>query len=267
MRSRVVFMGIALAFAGVALALLVVGSGLFQPRNEAPAPPPGHPRAVPGGGGTSQTGPLWADLEAYRRRCARLNARGAWARVLYEAHKEMTRGDPEAVTAAVTLNQSTPPKLVLHRAGATAEPGVVVSCHVQAQLSASRYEFDVDAKDWVERSLETADIARWEWMVTPKVCGTQTIVLSVQPIVTVKAPAGTKEPPVPGKAPNVQQYEMRVHVNVPWTERPQETMSRLAATFKVAEGAVKALTGLIVAVLALLGVLGIRSWRKKRATS
>jgi hypothetical protein len=191
---------------------------------------------------------------------------GAKARVLYEARKEMTRGDADTVTAAVTLDQSVPRDKVLHRRDdATAEePGLVVSCRIQARLNASHYQFEVSDKGWVARSLLTADTAHWSWYVTPKIGGTHTLVLDVRPILTLN---NTETERVSAEASNVQEYETSVHVRVPWTERPQETMSRLAATFKVAEGLVKAITLLIVALVALGAALGIRGRQRKRRAS
>jgi hypothetical protein len=58
----------------------------------------------------------------------------------------MTRGDSDAVAAAVTVNLSTPPDRVLRRTGAADEPGLVVSCRIQAELTASKYQFEVDNK-------------------------------------------------------------------------------------------------------------------------
>jgi hypothetical protein len=192
---------------------------------------------------------------------------------VYEPRKEMTRGSPAPVTAAVTLERSALPSKVLRRPGAAEETGVVVSCLLQARLTASKYQFDLDEKGWIERSFLTTDTARWSWYATPKVGGTHTLVLNVRPIVKLR-PTDDKTRSLasikgvnPAEDSNVQQYETSVHVNVPWTERPQETMSRLAATFKIAESLVAALTALIVAVVALGAVLGIRSRRNKRATS
>jgi hypothetical protein len=54
---------------------------------------------------------------------------------------------------------------------------------------------------------------------------------------------------------------------VPWTERPQETMARLASTLKVAEGLVKAMTLLTLALVAFGAALGIRRRRTRRATA
>ena len=177
----------------------------------------------------------------------------------------MTRGDSEVVRAAVTLNQSTPPNRVLHRTGAAEEPGLVVSCRVQAELTASKYQFELDETGWVQRSLYTADTARWSRYVTPKVGGTHTLTLKLRPIVKVQREDRTTKASVSAENSNVQEYETSAHVMVPLTERPQETMSRLAATFKVAESLVTALTALVAAVIALGAVLGIR--RKKRAAA
>jgi hypothetical protein len=186
--------------------------------------------------------------------------------VLYEARKEMTRGDTDTVTAAVTLDQSVPRDKVLHRRDdvTAEEPGLVVSCRIQARLNASQYQFEVGDKGWVARSLLTTDTAHWSWYVTPKIGGTHTLVLDVRPILTLN---NTETEQVSAEVSNVQEYETSVHVRVPWTERPQETMSRLAATFKVAEGLVKAITLLMVALVALGAALGIRGRQRKRSAS
>ena len=186
--------------------------------------------------------------------------------MLYEARKKMTRGDTDTVTAAVTLDQSVPRVKVLHRRDdvTAEEPGLVVSCRIQARLHASHYQFEVGDESWVARSLLTTDTARWSWYVTPKIGGTHTLVLDVRPILTLN---NTETEQVSAEASNVQEYETSVHVRVPWTERPQETMSRLAATFKVAEGMVRAITLLIVALVALGAALGIRGRQRKRRAS
>jgi hypothetical protein len=178
----------------------------------------------------------------------------------------MTRGDAGTVTAAVTLDQSVPREKVLHRSNdVTAEErGLVVSCRIEARLSPSHYQFDVREKGWVARSLLTSNTARWTWYVTPKVGGTHTILLEMRPILTLRN-AGSDE--VSAETASVQQYETSVRVKVPWTERPQETMSRLAATFKVAEGLVRAMTLLLVALLSLAAALRVRARRKRRTAA
>jgi hypothetical protein len=203
-----------------------------------------------------------AGLGSYERRCARLNAQGARARVLYEPRTKMSRGRSDLVTAAVTLDQRAPPDQILKRPGAAEEPGVVVSCRIQAKLRSAPHVFELDPNGWVARSLLTVDTTRWSWYVTPKVGGTHTLVLLIRPIVRAR-PVGSAEPvSVSEVESDVQEYETRVHVSVPWTERPQETMSRLAATFNVAESLVKSFTALVLAALALLAALGIRRRRR-----
>jgi hypothetical protein len=211
---------------------------------------PANPRTI--------LGPTYAGLPAYERRCAKIDARGAEARVVYEPRATMSRGDSSTVTAAVTLNQSIPRDRVLHRPGAAEEPGVVVSCRVQARLSASHYDFDVSTKQWIERSLQTTDTAKWSWFVTPKLGGTHSIVLLVRPIMRFGSAKLSPE------NSNIRQYETSVHVKVPWNEMPNELMSQLAETFKVAEGLVTAATALIIALVALAGVLGFRKVRKNK---
>ncbi|MDQ4040782.1 MAG: hypothetical protein M3141_03430 [Actinomycetota bacterium] len=170
----------------------------------------------------------------------------------------MTRGDAEIVVAAVTLDRSAPADRILRRGGAADEPGVIVSCRVQARLVASPYEFELSERKWVERSLLTADTRRWSWYVTPKVGGDHTLILNVRPIMRIKASGDVPVSVLEAASSNVQEYETAVHVDVPWTERPQETMSRIAATLEVAEGLVRAATALLAALLALLAVLGVR---------
>jgi hypothetical protein len=186
---------------------------------------------------------------------------------VFQARTEMTRGESNAVTAAVTLDQTTPPTRILHRPGAVAEPGIVVSCRIRAQMTASTDDFDVDQHGWIERSLLATDTARWSWYVTPKIGGTHTLVLKVQPIVAVRPTGGVAAPLPASASSDIGQYETRVHVNVPWSERPQEVMSRLAETFNVAEGMVKALTALVLAVIGLLAALGIRRKRGRAKAS
>jgi hypothetical protein len=210
--------------------------------------------------------PSWAGLGAYRRRCRDLDLHGANARVLYEAREELTRGDSGTIVAAVTLDGSIPREKVLHRKDdlTAEEPGLVVSCRVEARLNASHDQFDVSETGWVARSLLSTNVARWSWYVTPKLGGTHTLVLDLRPILKMSN-AETHE--VSAETANVQQFETRVHVSVPWTERPQETMARLASTLKVAEGLVKAMTLLTLALVALGAALGIRRKKTRRATA
>lgn len=208
--------------------------------------------------------PEWAGLPAYQRRCEQLDLVGARGRIVYERQRQMTRGDATTVVAAVTLDQSLPPDRVLRREDATAESGLVVSCRVQARLSGSQYDFDIDREDWIERSLLTSDTARWSWYVSPKIGGDHNLSLKVRPIVQFRRTDGSTVL-IDASRSNVQEYETRVHVKVPWSERPQETMSRLAATFKVAEELITALTALLLAIpLLVAAFLGLRFWKKKK---
>ena len=240
------------------------GSGLEPSSTNADA----DADADAGGGSTLGESPSSArrpeGLPAYRRRCERLDVTGAWARVVYQARKEMTRGDAETVTAAVTINQTAPAAKILRRPGAVDEPGVIVSCRIQAQLSASKYEFEIDNTAWVERSLLGGETARWSWYVKPKIGGDQMLVLYVRPIVKVEEMGSTGPSP---ESSNVQQYETSVHVGVPWAEKPAETMTQVAATLKVAEGLVQAMTAFIVAVVALLAVVGVKRKRERKKAS
>lgn len=217
------------------------------------APPPDEP-------------PVYAGLESYERRCRRLDTQGAFARVVFDPRIEMTRGDTNTVNAAVTLGRSVPPDEIIRREGAVAEPGVVVSCLLRAELTASKYEFEIDPTGWVERSLQTTDTARWSWYVTPKIGGANSLVLKVRPIVKIRPEdSAAEEASVSEFESNVLEFETSAHVDVPWIERPQETMARLAGTFKVAEELVTALTALVAALIALGATLGIRRFRQRKA--
>ena len=208
-----------------------------------------------------------ADLEAYRRRCERLNRTGARARTVYETERRMTRGTSSVVKAAVTLDGSTPPDKILRRRGASEQSGIVVSCSLQARLSAPPREFELSETDWVRRSLLSSDTARWSWHVTPKVGGSHTLILLLRPIVTVNQPGESATEDLSAEDANIQEYETTVEVKVPWDERPAELMSRLAATLKAGEALVTALTALVVALVALGTALGIRGRRRRRASS
>jgi hypothetical protein len=230
-------------------------------RDGAPAPPLDHLLSE-----SEAAPPRWVGLDTYRRRCRDLDQHGAKARVMYEKRTAMTRGDSSTLVAAVSLDPAVLRRQVLHRSDdlTAEEPGLVVSCRIQARLSASGDQFEVNNTGWVERSLLSTNVARWSWYVTPKLGGTHTIVLDLRPILMLK---DSKTQDVMAEPADVQQYETSVHVSVPWTERPQETMARLAATFRVAEGLVKAVTFLVVALGALGAALGIRRRRRARTAA
>jgi hypothetical protein len=203
--------------------------------------------------------PDFADLQAYRKRCAEIAARGAWAHVVYRPIQAMTRGDSAIVAAAVTLNLRLPAARVL--GGAPGATKVVVSCVIAARLTASSYDFTVSERGWQRRSFETMDTARWQWSVGPKVGGTKTLVLSLQPVVRI----GRASPRyVSVENSDVASYVIRANVRVPWFEKVPEMMSSVAATFKVAQGLVEAATGLLAAMVALGAAVGIRRLRQKR---
>lgn len=219
-------------------------------------PPPPPPQAPP-------DEPEYATLEEYQRRCERINQRGALAVIVYEARKEMDLGVSETVRAAVTLDQTAPPETVLPGTTAAGESGVVVSCSLQARLSASRYEFDVEENNWVSRSLYTTDTARWVWRVTPKLGGTRTLSLFVRPIVVLRGNTGNPDAALAAES-DIREYTTRVHVSVPWNKRPEEVMTQVASLLNVAEGLVQALTVLVIALAGLGAALGYR--RRKRRT-
>jgi hypothetical protein len=250
----------------IVVAVLVSGGGesadTGQPPPTVVAPPSGQP---PPTVGTSPATPTYAHLSAYQRRCEQINQRGAEAQVVYEASKEMKLGDSSDVKAAVSLNQSAPPQQVLPRTHAVGEPGLIVSCRLQARLSASKYDFDIDESGWLDRSVYATDTVRWVWSVTPKLGGDHTLTLYVRPIVSQQLTGSDSATSRAAKA-NIRDYTTSVHVDVPWNKRPEELMTQVASTLSVAEGLVKTLTALIFASIALWGVLaGLRKRRRRRA--
>jgi hypothetical protein len=216
----------------------------------------------PTAGAIDPDDPTYGGLEDYERRCERINRRGALAQVVYEESKEMKVGDSDVVRAAVTLDQAAPPDEVLPRTDAAGEPGVVVSCRMQARLVGSEYEFEVNDSAWIERSLLT-DEARWDWIVTPKLGGDQTLTLQMRPIV-MQRPEGGGSDLALARDSNVRSYTTNVHVDVPWTERPATVMTQTASLLNVSESLVKALTGLIVALTALWAAVRVVFPRLRR---
>jgi hypothetical protein len=220
--------------------------------------------AVEGAPHNAPEPPEYAGLSAYSHRCSQINLNGAKARVVYKPSQEMTRGGTATMTAAVTLDRNMSPSRVLRSVGAVAAPAIVVSCAIEAQLSASLYDFNLNEHEWVPRSFLTSDTARWTWYVGPKIGGTQTLVLNVRPIVRLHHVGESKSSDVVERA-DVQSYPIKVQVRVPWTERPAEIMSRLADTLKVAQGLVEGITGLLLALVALGTAVGVRRSKAKRA--
>lgn len=177
----------------------------------------------------------------------------------------MKVGDSDTIRAAVTLDQSAPSEMVLPGTDAAREGGLVVSCRLQARLSASRYEFEIDDRQWLERSVYETDTARWVWNVRPKLGGDHTLTLFVRPIVRLREEGPPTDTSLAIEA-NVRDYTIRTHVDVPWNKRPEELMTQLASTLNVAEGVVKALAALILAIAALMVALrGLRHRHKKKA--
>jgi hypothetical protein len=273
---------LALAIVAIVVAVLVSGGDeerrYVGPPNPSARPPP---TGVPDGGATTEgtttvdeaappagkppTTPTYARLSAYKRRCEQINRLGAEAQVVYEASKEMKLGDSSDVRAAVSLNRSAPPEQVLPRTDAVGAPGLVVSCRLQARLSASEYDFDIDDSGWIDRSVYATDTVRWVWTVTPKLGGDHTLTLYVRPIVSQELAGADSETSRAAKA-NIRDYTTSVHVDVPWNKHPEELMTQIASTLSVAEGLVKGLTALILALVALLAALPrLRKWRRKRA--
>ena len=234
-----------------------------EPANGAsPSTPTGTARPTSPTRPVRPRNPEFADLQAYKRRCAEITNRGAWARVLYRPSQEMTRGDSATVTAAVTLNLKAPPARVLQSRGEVATK-VVVSCIIAARLSGSSYDFNLSDRGWQPRSFETMDTARWQWSVGPKVGGTQMLVLSLQPVVRIGRASLGYGSYVSTENTNIASYVIRAHVKVPLAQRIPEMMSSLAATFKVAQGLVEGATGLVAAIIAFGAVIGIRRLRQR----
>src|SRR5918996_111341 len=147
------------------------GAPAESPPETVVKPPPREPR--PGADGdepapAEPAEPVYGGLPKYQDRCENLDEHGGRADVVYEKHREMTRGDTATVKAAVTLDLSVPPEKVLPSTGTVAEDqGLLVSCNVQARLSAAEDEFEIDQTDWRGQSLLTTDTARWAWFVKP----------------------------------------------------------------------------------------------------
>jgi hypothetical protein len=200
-------------------------------------------------------------LSRYERRCEEITKEGADAKVEYPSRKKMTRGNTELVTAVVKLTNELPSEAVPGKPGS--ERGLVVSCSAEARLRGSKYAFSIDDTNWQRRSFVTWNTVSWTWEVGPKIGGEQTLVLDVRPIVSIQAARNAS-----GATPNqeiVRSYPIEVDVSVPWAERPAEVMSRLADTFKVAQGLVETLTALLAALIAFAGTVGIKRRRAKGA--
>ena len=231
------------------------GEGRTAPKERPPAEPQRPPAE-----------PVYAGLSVYQHRCSHITRSGAFAHVVYVPDVAMTRGSTAAVTAAVTLDRSVVPERVLRSARATEAPAIVVSCIVDARLAGSEYAFTINDRSWQARSFLIANTARWAWYVSPKIGGDQALSLEVRPIVSVRY-ASNRSPPVSAANASLETYPVKVHVDVPWTERPAELVSRVADTLKVAQGLVEAMTGLLVALAGLLTAAGIRRKRVKHESA
>jgi hypothetical protein len=231
--------------------------------------PEGSAPEEPGASEPTESAPEYAALSKYRQRCHHITTSGARAHVVYPPKLAMTRGNGETVTAGVTLSKTVDPERVLHASGGTAAPAIVVSCVLDARLRGSTSSFSIDDGSWQARSFLTGNTVRWTWSVGPKIGGSQTLLLDVRPIVSIRSskPEGESASDLAPEDATVETYPIKVRVNVPWTERPAELMSRLAGTLKVAQSLVEALTGLVTAAVALLAALGIRKARAKRQES
>lgn len=202
-------------------------------------------------------------MSRFERRCEEITKEGADAKIEYPSRKKMTRGNTELVTAVVTLNNELPSEAVPGKPGS--ERGLVVSCSAEARLRGSKYAFSIDDTNWQQRSFVTSNTVSWTWEVGAKIGGEQTLVLDVRPIVSIRAARNSS-----GAIPNreiVRSYPIKVDVSVPWAERPAEVMSRLADTFKVAQGLVVTLTALLTALIAFAGTVGIKRRKAKAPKS
>jgi hypothetical protein len=276
---RVVALVSAVFLVGSAVAVLVVGGEGVEDQAGRSAQEPGGAGDVPRHPGVGSPDvprhprvgaprPVYGGLKEYQKRCERLDEQGGLADVVYEAQKEMTRGDSATVKAAVTIDLAVPPRKILKSRGRLAEDrGIVVSCVVEARLDAAEDEFEIDWADWRAQSLLTKDTARWLWYVKPKTGGTHSLVLYVRPIMKIVEDSDTSVASVAQKS-NVQQYETEVDVKVPLHEKYPETMTRLASALNAGETLVTSLTTFLLAIGALLAALGVRKrFRKKRATA
>lgn len=171
----------------------------------------------------------------------------------------MTRGDSTSVTAAASVDFALPPREVLPGSGTTESKGIILTCTIEARLNASPWDLNISNTGWMSASFLTSETVTWTWYVSPKVGGTQTLILSVKPFVKE---SGSAEP-TPEQY-DVANYTITAHVHVPWTQVPAEIMSSIAANLKIADGLVKAATTLVLAVLALLTATGLKKRRKKK---
>lgn len=237
---------------------LATGTALFGAVQLSGGGMPGDP-----GGPAGQISRPPQGLTDYQQRCEDLNNHMAAARVVYQAKQDMTRGKSAVVTAAVTVDATVPAAKVLRRATAVAEEAFIVSCRLQARVRASAYDFSIDQKGWTSRSLLTTDTARWQWYVTPKTGGTHTLILELRPVVRVRRESPTGAPKTSDigdiDTADVASYETTAHVSVPWSQRPAALMTVSAKTLGVAEGLVKSVTAMLLAVAALVG-----AWRVVR---
>jgi hypothetical protein len=225
------------------------------------------PPALPSDGGPSDGGPSepqYGGLEEYKRRCERINASGARARIDYERATTMKVGDASTIRAGVTLDERVPPERLLRRTDVASASGLVVSCTLQARLAGPEDEFEIDETGWISRALVASDQATWVWSVRPKLGGDHTLTVFLRPIVRRRESGAQTEVDLATDA-EIRDYETQVHVDVPWNEKPEELMTQLASALDVAEGLVKALTALVVAVGALLAAVAtVRARRRRR---
>lgn len=179
----------------------------------------------------------------------------------------MTRGDTESVGAAVTLEHEPPASKVIrtHSLDGSTRPLVMVSCVIDAQLTAAPRQFDVATSSWVERSLLTTSTARWHWFVTPREGGSHTLMLSLRPVVHVRRLHARAGAGILVSDSAVFEYPIAVRVRVPWTQWLPQQMSSLAATLNIAKGLLEAITAFVLAALALAAALRLRKGRSSGA--
>lgn len=195
-------------------------------------------------------------LPEYIEECRRLNREFEEANIIYNATEYMRRGDAHTIEAAVTLQIEVPPQKILESEEAIGRR-VRVSCAVEAELRASKEEFDIQEQGWQSQSLLTSPTARWTWSVTPKRGGTHELVLAVRPVITLDDDSAT----LPSFEASTQRYQIAADVSVTPYQRLIEGMDRLASLLTSAQGMVVAFTALVSAIIALR--LTIRRRRAK----
>jgi hypothetical protein len=201
-------------------------------------------------------------LKDFRRRCEDSDANGIAARIDHVPKTEMTRGVASTITGAATVDLTTPPAEILDADEPVLGDRVIASCDISARLRVPP-EFDLDDREWIQRSFLTHDTVRWTWYVTPRTVGRHEIVMEVKPVVSLRSGSVTTVAD-PKARRDVETYSTVVDVKVSAVERSDDIMSRLARTLNVARGLVQAMTALIGALVLLAATVGgLRRRRKK----